>query len=246
MFGWQPPLFYAISTVALGIAITLLLSISPLPAHAANRDTHPLRLVGEGFRFVRRNPFLLGCITLDLFAVLFAGATALLPVYARDILHVGPTGLGQMRAAPAFGAAIVGIALSVRPLERHVGVIMLGAVAVFGVATAIFGISTSFYLSLAMLAILGAADMISVFVRNSLVQLRTPNEMRGRVAAISGLAIGASNELGEMESGIAAALLGVTGAVVFGGVGAVVVTVIWAVIFPDIRRANSFHDKPRV
>jgi MFS family permease len=246
MFGWQPPLFYAISAVAYVAAIACLLSIRPLPPHAGNRDTHPLRQVAEGFSFVRHNPFLLGCITLDLFAVLFAGATALLPVYARDILHVGATGLGQMRAAPAVGAAVLGIFLSVRPLEKNVGVVMLASVAVFGLATAVFGISTNYLLSLSMLALLGAADMVSVFIRGSLIQLRTPDEMRGRVAAISGLAIGASNELGEMESGIAAAFLGATGAVVMGGLGAVAVTILWAVIFPDIRRAYSFHDKQKV
>jgi hypothetical protein len=144
------------------------------------------------------------------------------------------------------GAALVGIALSIKPLSKNVGVIMLASVGVFGLATAVFGLSRDYTLSLAMLGVLGAADMISVFVRGSLVQLRTPNEMRGRVQAISGLAIGASNELGEMESGIAAALLGATGAVVLGGVGAVAVTLIWAVAFPEIRKAYDFHSEQRV
>jgi len=241
LFGWSAPLFYWIAGGMLSISILCLLSIRPLPPHAANKDVHPFRLIGEGFSYVRGNPFLLGCITLDLFAVLLAGATALLPVYARDILHVGATGLGQMRAAPAVGAAILGLILSVRPLQKNVGVVMLGAVAVFGLATAVFGISRNYYLSLGMLGILGAADMVSVFVRSSLIQLHTPDSMRGRVSAISGLAIGASNELGEMESGIAAALLGATGAVVLGGIGAVVITAIWAVIFPQIRRAKDFQ-----
>ena len=243
LFGWSPPVFYWIAGGMLAVSIVLLLAIRPLPPHAANKDVHPFRLIGEGFSYVRGNPFLLGCITLDLFAVLLAGATALLPVYARDILHVGATGLGQMRAAPAVGAALLGLILSVRPLQKRVGVTMLGAVAVFGLATAVFGLSRNYYLSLAMLGILGAADMISMFVRGSLVQLHTPDAMRGRVQAISGLAIGASNELGEMESGIAAALLGATGAVVLGGIGAVVITVIWAVIFPQIRRADGFHSQ---
>jgi MFS family permease len=240
-FGWMPPLYYAVSALVLLGSLAGLLLIRPLPAHPANRDTHPLRLALEGLTFVRGNPFLLGCITLDLFAVLFAGATALLPVYARDILHVGATGLGQMRAAPAVGAALVGLVLSARPLQRHVGVTMLASVAVFGLATAGFGLSRHYGLSLGLLAVLGGADMVSMFVRGSLTQLHTPDAMRGRVSAISGLAIGASNELGEMESGIAAAMLGATGAVVLGGIGAVVVTVIWAVIFPEIRRAYSFH-----
>lgn len=240
LFAWSPSAFYWISAGLLGCSMALLLAIRPLPAHAANRAVHPLKLVAEGFTFVRGNPFLLGCITLDLFAVLLAGATALLPVYARDILHVGASGLGQMRAAPAVGAAVTGVFLSFRPLSRHVGVTMLGAVAVFGLATAAFGVSRHYPLSLALLAVLGAADMLSMFVRGSLVQLHTPDAMRGRVSAISGLAIGASNELGEMESGLAAAFLGATGAVVLGGLGAVAVTLIWAVIFPQIRHADRF------
>jgi MFS family permease len=241
LFGHSAPLFYWSAAALLVGAIVSLLAIRPLPPMASNRDVHPLRQVVHGFSYVRRNPFLLGCITLDLFAVLFAGATALLPVYARDILHVGATGLGQMRAAPAIGAAVFALILSVRPLQKNVGVTMLWAVGIFGLATAIFGLSTNYALSLAMLTVLGAADMISMFVRGSLVQLLTPEDMRGRVSAISGLAISASNELGEMESGIAAALLGAPGAVVLGGIGAIVITVVWAVLFPQIRRARTFE-----
>lgn len=240
LFGWSPPVFYWIAAGLLAASILCLLRIRALPPHAANKDVHPLRLVAQGFAYVRSNPFLLGCITLDLFAVLLAGATALLPVYARDILHVGATGLGQMRAATAVGAAVVGFVLSVRPLQRHVGVTMLAAVAIYGLATAIFGVSTNYHLSLALLVVLGGADMISMFVRGSLVQLLTPDSMRGRVQAISGLAIGASNELGEMESGLLAKFVGAPRAVVIGGIGAIVVTLIWAVIFPQIRRADTF------
>lgn len=243
LFAWHPSLFYWIASVLLSVSALALLTIRPLPAHAANRDVHPLRMAMEGLTFVRGNPFLLGCITLDLFAVLLGGATALLPVYARDILHVGPEGLGQMRAAPAAGAAVLGILLSIKPLERRVGVTMLGSVALFGAATAVFAVSTNYLLSLAMLAVLGGADMVSMFVRGTLVQLHTPNEMRGRVSAISGLAIGASNELGEMESGLASLLFGAQGAVLFGGIGAVVVTLLWAVLFPQIRKANRFTPK---
>ena len=199
----------------------------------------------EGLLFAWRDRFLLGCITLDLFAVLFAGATAMLPVFARDILQVGSEGLGLMRAAPAMGAGLVALYLSFRPLAHNVGAKMLWAVAVFGGATIVFGVSRSFPLSMAMLGVLGAADMVSVFVRNTLVQLNTPDTMRGRVSSISGLAISASNELGEMQSGIAAALLGATGAVVFGGVGAIVVTAIWAVIFPELRWAKTFAPQYR-
>ena len=245
MFGAHPALPSWVALALLCIAIVGLLTLRPLPAPASNRAIHPLKQVAEGFTFVRHHHFLFGCITLDLFAVLLAGATALLPVYARDILmvngvHVGAVGLGQMRAAPAVGAALFGLILSVRPLQTNVGAKMLWAVAVFGLATVIFGLSTNYILSLAMLVVLGAADMISMFVRGTLVQLHTPDDKRGRVSAISGLAISASNELGEMESGIAAALMGAVGAVVLGGLGAILVTAIWAWQFPELRRAKNF------
>ena len=198
-----------------------------------------------GIAFIKGRPVVLGAISLDLFAVLLGGATALLPVYARDILFVdgapvGPHGLGLMRAAPALGAALVAAVLAFRPLASGVGVKMLWSVVVFGLATIGFGLSRNFTLSLAFLAVLGAADMVSVFIRSALVQLNTPDDKRGRVAAISGLAISASNELGEMESGIAAALAGPTGAVVLGGIGAVLITLIWARLFPELGRVRTF------
>lgn len=241
LYGANHALPYWTTAAAQGLAALAIISMANLPALGRNaRKAHPVRQIIEGFHFVWRERFLLGCITLDLFAVLLGGATALLPVFARDILHVGPEGLGQMRAATALGAAVVALWLSFRPLERNVGVKMLMAVATFGAMTAAFGVSRWFALSLVFLALLGAADMISVFIRNSLVQLRTPDEVRGRVSAISGLGISASNELGEMQSGIAASLLGATGAVVFGGIGAIVVTLIWAWLFPEIRQARTF------
>lgn len=239
LYAVSPSLPYFVAVAMLAFAATLILFVGRLPK-VEMRNQHPIRQMAEGLVFAWRDRFLLGCITLDLFAVLLAGATALLPVFARDILQVGPEGLGQMRAAPAVGAAIVALYLSFRPLERNVGVKMLVAVAVFGAATVAFGLSRNFILSLGVLAILGAADMVSVFVRSSLIQLNTPDEMRGRVSSVSGLAISASNELGEMQSGVAAALLGATGAVVFGGVGAIIVTAIWAYTFPELRRARTF------
>lgn len=239
------PLPYWTSAVFLAISVGALLMIKPLPPQNINRDVHPLRQIAEGLSFVWNERFLLGCITLDLFAVLLGGATALLPVYARDILHVGPEGLGQLRAATAVGAAVVALGLSFKPIEHNVGVKMLVAVAGYGLATALFGLSRNYYLSLALLAALGAADMISVFIRGSLVQLNTPDEMRGRVSATSGLAISASNELGEMQSGVAASLLGATGAVVFGGVGAIVIAGLWFAIFPELRRAKTFAPQYR-
>jgi len=202
-----------------------------------------VRQIADGFVFVRKERFLFGCITLDLFAVLLGGATAMLPVFARDILAVGPEGLGLMRGAPAVGASLVAAWLSWRPLERDVGVKMLWAVVAFGAATTAFALSRNFALSLALLGLLGAADMISVFVRNSLVQLNTPDSMRGRVSAISGLAISASNELGEFRAGLTAGLLGAVGAVAFGGVGAIVVTALWAWIFPELRQARTFDSR---
>jgi len=244
LYGLAPSAAYWSSTALLLLSIAAFLAIGPMPK-VQMRNAHPFRLMADGATFVWHERFLLGCITLDLFAVLLGGATALLPVFARDILQVGPEGLGQMRAAPAVGAALVALFLSFRPLERNVGVKMLLAVAVFGAATIGFGLSRNYALSLGLLGILGAADMVSVFVRGTLVQLNTPDEMRGRVSSISGLAISASNELGEMQSGLAAALLGATGAVVFGGVGAIIVTTIWAYAFPELRRARTFAPQYR-
>jgi hypothetical protein len=196
--------------------------------------------MADGLAYVRGHRFLLGAVTLDLFAVLLGGATAMLPVYARDILHVGTPGLGMLRAAPAVGAALVALWFSWRPLRNNVGVKMIGAVVAFGLATIVFGLSKHMGLSLAALAALGGFDMLSVYVRSSLVQLHTPDSMRGRVSSVSGLAISASNELGEVQSGIAAALLGPVGAVVVGGVAAVAVALGWSYIFPELRHARTF------
>lgn len=236
--AWLP---HAMSAGLLMSAMMLILTVRPIRAVHEGPRLKPLRQIVEGLVYVWRERFLLGCITLDLFAVLLAGATALLPVFARDILFVGPEGLGLMRAAPALGAASVALWLSFRPLEREVGLKMLWAVAAFGVVTIAFAFSRNFILSLAILAVMGGIDMISVFIRSSLVQLFTPDDKRGRVSAISGLAISASNELGEMQSGLAAAVLGATGAVVFGGAGAIFVTLVWAWYFPELRRARSFE-----
>jgi hypothetical protein len=183
----------------------------------------------------------LGAISLDLFAVLLGGATAMLPVYARDVLHAGATGLGHLRAAPALGATLTAAYFAVRPLKTEVGVKMLIAVGVFGGATIVFGLSRSMPLSLVCLTLLGAADMFSVYVRQSLIQLHTPDDKRGRVGAVSSLFISASNELGEAESGFLAALIGPVAAVVAGGVGALVVVGIWARSFPELRLAKSFE-----
>lgn len=201
-----------------------------------------LARVREGIAFVRSRPVVFGAISLDLFAVLLGGAVSLLPIYARDILHVGPTGLGLLRSAPAFGAALTALCLTRRPVERKVGHTMFAAVVVFGIGTIVFGISRNFGLSLAALAVTGAADQISVYIRSALVQFATPDAMRGRVSSVSTLFISASNELGGFESGVTAALLGTVPAVVLGGVGTLVVVAVWMRVFPPLRTVDRMRD----
>ncbi len=208
------------------------------PAALASR----LARVREGIEFVRSRPVVFGAISLDLFAVLLGGAVSLLPVYARDILHVGPTGLGLLRSAPAAGAATTALYMAHRPVERGVGRAMFAAVAIFGVGTIVFGLSKSFGLSLVALAVTGAADQISVYIRSALVQFATPDAMRGRVSAVSTLFISASNELGGFESGVTAALFGTVPAVVLGGVGTLVVVAIWIRAFPPLGTVDRMHD----
>jgi MFS family permease len=198
--------------------------------------------VAEGVKFVRSRPVVLGAISLDLFAVLLGGATALLPVYARDILHVGPLGLGFLRSAPAAGAFSMAFILTHWPIKSGVGAKMFAAVAVFGIATVVFGLSVWFPVSLLALFVLGASDMVSVNVRSSLIQLSTPDTMRGRVSSVSMLFIGASNELGEFESGITAALMGTVPAVVAGGIGTLLVVGLWMKLFPPLAKVNKFAD----
>lgn len=201
-----------------------------------------LERVIEGIRFVRDRPIVLGAISLDLFAVLLGGAVALLPIFARDILHVGPVGLGLLRSAPAVGAALTAFTLSRWPIERRSGSRMFAAVAIFGVATVVFGLSHNFYLSLAALFVTGASDMVSVNVRQSLINFATPDPMRGRVGAVSMLFIGASNELGEFESGITAAWFGTVPAVILGGLGTLSVVAIWMWLFPPLRTVDRLTD----
>lgn len=236
------PYWFAVG--GLGLTIVTLLAIRHRAPPAAAKE-HPIKLMADGARFVWHERFLLGCVTLDLFAVLLGGATAMLPAFAYDVLGVGDEGLGLMRAAPAFGSMLVALCLGFRPIAREVGAKMLWAVVVYGFATLVFGLSTSFPVSLGMLALLGAADAISVFIRTTLVQLNTPDDKRGRVSSISGLAISASNELGEMQSGLAAAFLGPVGAVALGGAGAIVITAIWTWLFPELRRAKTFAPQYR-
>jgi MFS family permease len=236
--------------VAYGACLVLFLTVAALIATLRTQaapasyaaDTTPWRRVTAGIAYIRRKPIILGAISLDLFAVLLGGATALLPIYARDILHVGPVGLGLLRSAPAVGAATLGLTLARRPLGSNVGMTMFVCVAAFGVATIVFGISRSFALSMGALVALGASDMVSVYVRLSLVQLATPDAMRGRVSAVNYLFIGASNELGEFESGVTAAWFGTVPAAVIGGIGTLAVVGIWMLMFPDLRRIDRLSD----
>jgi len=227
---------YVTCAVLLGLSCALTLAVRY--RHQPSPESATWRTVLAGVAFVWRHKLLLGATSLDLFAVLLGGATALLPIYARDILHTGPVGLGLLRASPAFGALAMSLVLTRWPLQRRVGHKLLAAVAVFGLATVVFGLSTHFGLSLLALAITGAADNISVVMRLTLVQLETPDAMRGRVAAVNSIFIGASNQLGEFESGATAALFGPVGSVVMGGVGTVMVAALWLRLFPSLARRD--------
>src|SRR5262245_61693932 len=227
-----------------GLALLSLLLVGRMRYQAERRTAggdgwHRLL---AGVRYVRSKRVILGAISLDLFAVLLGGAVALMPIYARDILHVGASGLGLLRAAPAVGAGCVWLLLAFLPIQRGAGRRMFGCVALFGVATIVFGLSTSFTVSFLALVVLGGADMVSVVIRQTVVQISTPGEMRGRVAAVNLVFIGASNELGELESGVTAAWLGTVPAVVAGGLGTLVVTVLWALLFPELRRIERPED----
>jgi MFS family permease len=232
---------YAASGGLFALASLLTFAIRPRP-FAATAETVSWETVLAGFRYVRAHRVILGSVSLDLFAVLLGGATALLPVYASDILHVGPRGLGILRSAPALGAAATAIGLAYRPLTRRAGPIMLACVAVFGAATIVFGLSRSFALSLASLVVLGASDMISVVVRSTVIQLQTPNEMRGRVSAVNMMFIVSSSELGELESGVTAAWLGAIPAVVLGGLGTLAVVAIYLFLFPELRAVDRLDE----
>ena len=240
LYAWRPEAAYGGSAALFLVSLLCLFLIGPVPRPAVDRARHPIRQMIDGLSYVRTNRLVLAAITLDLFAVFLAGATALLPIYARDILKVGAEGLAQLGAAPALGATLTAFWFSFRPLKVDVGNKMLGAVLVFGAATIVFGLSTSMIVSLGALFVVGSADMFSVYVRQSLIQLSTPDAMRGRVGAVSQLTISASNELGEAESGFLASLIGPVAAVVAGGIGAVAVTLLWARLYPELRRARSF------
>ncbi|MEO8248023.1 MAG: MFS transporter [Burkholderiales bacterium] len=233
LFAVGDVVVYTTSVILLLIAIVFLLRLGYVHVPPP-RTPVTLETLLAGVRYIWSTKLLLGAISLDLFAVLLGGATALLPIFAKDILHTGPWGLGLLRAAPAVGALLMSLALTRRPMERHVGAKLLWAVALFGLCMVVFGLSTHLWLSMAALAVSGGADMVSVVVRQTLLQLETPDAMRGRVGAVSSVFIGASNQLGEFESGATAALLGPVGSVLLGGIGTLLVAGMWARLFRSL------------
>ena len=243
LYRGSPSWVFTTCTVLFIVGALLALRVHPRPIPPTPDDERPsLSKALDGLRFIRRTPILLGAIALDLVAVLFGGATALLPVFAKDILHVDAAGLGLLRAAGGIGAGATALWLATRPLARHVGRSLFIAVGVFGAATVGFGLSRSFRLSLILLLVAGAADMVSVFVRSTLVPAVTPDDRRGRVFAVEQVFIGASNELGAFESGVAAAALGAPAAVVLGGLVTVATVVLWPRLFPAMVRIDRFSD----
>ena len=236
-----PEAVYVLALAVCIISSVLTFRIRPLPTSSAKLEREPtsLRTVLAGFGFIWEKKLILGSISLDMFAVLLGGAVALLPIYAREILHTGPWGLGLLRSAPGVGAALMAILVAHRPIRRRAGLTMLFAVASFGILTIVFGISHSLILSLAALFLLGASDMVSVIIRATLIQVATPDDMRGRVNAIDFLFIGVSNELGEFESGLTAQWFGTIPAVVLGGIGTLLIIGTWAWLFPELRKADQ-------
>ena len=243
LYAFGPTSVYAASAALYAAAAFLMSRIRKrLRVAVTARPGFSQMLVG--LRFVFSQPMILGAISLDLFAVLFGGATALLPIYARDILHVGSWGLGLLRSAPAVGAALMAVVLSRRPLARRSGSRLFLGVALFGLMTIVFSLSRWFLLSLGALVVLGASDMISVVIRQTLVQINTPDEKRGRVSAVNSIFIGASNQLGEFESGVTAAWMGAIPAAALGGIGTLFVVLLWMVLFPSLRQADRLELAP--
>jgi MFS family permease len=239
VYGWtgSPLAVYCCAAAGYVIAFALYSVVRP---HAAERaGEHSLRMVFDGFHYIWRNKLILGAISLDLFAVLLGGAVALLPVYAREILKVGATGLGILRGAPGVGAVVMAAVVAARPLRRRAGKALFVCVFGFGLFTLVFAFSRNLALSVAALFVVGACDMVSVVIRHTLVQLGTPNEMRGRVSAVNSVFIGASNEVGQFESGLTAHWFGAVPAVVVGGLGTITVVLLWAWLFPELRQADK-------
>ena len=237
LYGLSAEAAYGCAALLMLLAVVLILAI-PKPAQRGETDKPSLETLFAGFRYIWGEKVVLGAISLDLFAVLLSGASALLPVYARDILDLGPWGLGLLRSAPGVGAICVAVWLAGHPIRDHAGAVMLIFVALFGAVTALFGLSVTTWLSIVALALLGATDMVSVYIRETLIQLWTPDDVRGRVNAVNQVFVGASNEVGEFRAGTMAAIVGTVPAVVVGGIGAIAVAGLWALIFPNLRKVR--------
>lgn len=244
-YALGPGAVFGTTSVMFALAVFLIGTIETRRPKDTPREPHSLETALAGFHFIKSRPVIFGAISLDLFAVLLGGATALMPIFARDILQTGPWGLGLLRSSVSLGGVFMALALARWPLKRKAGPRMLIAVIIFGLSTIVFGLSTHFWLSMAALFVMGAADMISVYVRQTLVQGETPDHMRGRVSAVSTVFIGASNELGEFESGMLAALVGAVPAVVLGGAGTIAIVGLWAVLFPDLRKRDHLISEER-
>jgi MFS family permease len=242
LYGISALVAYETAFILLAVASVLALLI-PKPPQKTVRERPSLETVVAGFRYVWTEKVVLAAISFDLFAVLLGGATALLPAYARDVLDVGPWGLGLLRSAPGIGAILVAAWLTAHPIRDHAGVVMFVSVALFGLATVIFGVSTLVWLSVLAMLLMGAFDMVSVYVRETLIQLWTPDSVRGRVNAVNQVFVGASNELGEFRAGVSAALIGVVPAVVVGGVGTVAIAALWWFLFPALRRTRHLDGR---
>lgn len=238
LYALSPQVVYSVAGV-LALATSVIILFVSIIEESQNSQQVTISSIFGGIAYIRSKPAILGAISLDLFAVLFGGATALLPVYASDILKIGPLGLGILRSAPAIGALITSAFLAKQPLKKNEGLKMFIAVMLFGVFTIIFAVSTSFLLSLVSLMLLGASDVISVVVRLTLIQLKTPDNMRGRVNAVNSMFIGTSNQLGEFESGLTASLFGVVPAVLLGGIGSIIIAVLWMKLFPELLHATK-------
>ena len=237
LYAINPTLAY-LTAFALLISASALISLIRIAYVKSAHEPMAFSILFAGINFIRRNPLILGAISLDMFAVLLAGATALLPIFARDVFDVGPLGLGLLRAAPAIGALAMALILARWPLGKAAGLKMFAGVAVYGVATIAFAVSTSFPLAMIALAVLGAADMVSVVVRQTLVPLNTPDEMRGRVNAVSSLFIGTSNQLGDFRAGVMAAMFGAFASVLIGGIGTLLIVALWMRLFPSLLRVD--------
>lgn len=243
LYGLHPEVPYGTALVLLLIAPLLLAMVKLIPRIASPAEPAGLTTLLAGFRFVWKEPVVLGAISLDLFAVLLGGAVALMPAVARDILEVGPWGLGMLRAGPGIGALVMAAWLAIYPIKNHAGLIMFGGVALFGAFTILFGLSSTPWLSILALALMGASDMVSVAIRETLLQLWTPDHVRGRVNAVNMVFVGASNELGEFRAGTSAHYIGVIPAIIFGGFGTIAVAALWARWFPDLRKAQSLEGR---